>query len=148
MTPKGHGRAGSTETPQPAEPIHPLLMMFDDAVAAVAMAELALAGRRPEAAWHNGLTSAKEIITEMTMLLDHEFGGAFPPPELAAGYRSCLEALADAEERGTGVRLRFVRHSLCELRKACARAADQTATTQASSRWGDIPTLRREINVS
>ncbi len=115
-----------------ANPAQLVLMLYDRALAAIARSERLMIA--PEAGSieviHAELTRAQEIVTELSLSLDHDRGGVIAG-NLEAIYDFCLARLAEANVTKSPTLLPAVSRSLAELRTAFADAAAKVAAGAA-----------------
>jgi flagellar protein FliS len=112
-----------------ASPSQLVLMLYDGAQGAIARAEQAMFDRDAASidVVNRELTRAQDIVTELMISLDHEFGGDIAR-NLEAIYQYCLSILtrANLQKRADG--LDEVRRHLGGLREAFADAAATAGT--------------------
>ena len=115
-----------------ANPAQLVLMLYDRALAAIARAEHLMIAPEADAieVIHAELTRAQEIVTELSLSLDHDLGGDIAR-NLEAIYDFCLARLAEANVRKSPTLLPAVSESLGELRTAFSEAAAKVATGAA-----------------
>ena len=115
-----------------ANPAQLVLMLYDRALAAIARAEHLMVTPQADSidVIHAELTRAQEIVTELSLSLDHDRGGVIAG-NLEAIYDFCLARLAEANVRKSPTLLPAVSHSLAELRTAFAEAAAKVAAGAA-----------------
>lgn len=117
----GHYQAQAVDTAGPARLV---LMLYDGALGALTRAEQALASTDPVVRIDGGnreLQRAQDIVSELSVTLDHDRGGAVAA-NLAALYDFCLDRLVTANVRKDPDGLDAVRDVLAGLRGAWAQA--------------------------
>lgn len=114
-------RAQAVET---ASPVQLVMMLYDGALGAIAIAERALGSHKDVDIAHRELTRAQDILTELLLALDHEQGG-----DIAAGlgavYDYCLYRLTSANLAKDPAPLAEVSRWLSSLREAWVHVAAQ-----------------------
>lgn len=120
-----------TQAVSTAGPGQLVSMLYHGAVTAVDVAAAALtddgAGVNYEVA-HREIVRAQDIVTELTVSLDHEQGGQIAT-NLAQLYRYCTEQLVDANVSKDPAPLQVVRDTLAGL----ADAWDQMLSQQPAA---------------
>lgn len=108
-----------TQAVTTASPAQLVAMLYQGALTAITVAEQALTGegRGDAELVHRELVRAQDIVTELTLSLDHEQGGEIAR-NLASLYEFCSERLVRANLHKDAELLPAVRHTLGDLSEA------------------------------
>lgn len=118
------GNAYRAQAVETASPVQLVMMLYDGALGAIAVAERALGSPKDMELAHRELMRAQDIVTELLLALDHEQGG-----DIAAGlgavYDYCLYRLTSANLAKDPAPLAEVTRWLTSLREAWVHVATQ-----------------------
>ena len=115
-----------TQAVTTASPAQLVAMLYQGALTAITIAEQQLTGEGPADAElvHRELVRAQQIVTELTLSLDHEQGGQIAA-NLAALYDFCWDRLVQANLKKDASLLPAVRHTLGDLSLTWAEMMQQ-----------------------